>query len=178
MSLSNDTVGRQIGEMLDNILQQVVSNIQNSILDFCAIQLDETANVAYLAQLCVYARYVYDKHLEDEFLFCKTLNTRTTATAIFDKVDRFFEAHDIKWKHAIGVCTDSAPAMLGCRSGFQALAKQKSPDIISTHCTIHHPAIIMKTMPDELNSVLGEVIRLIGEVIKASALNSGLFTEL
>ena len=67
--------------------------------------------------------------------------------------------------------------MLGCRSGFQVLAKQKSPDIISTHCTIHRQALIMKTLPDELNSVLGEVIRAVN-LIKVNALNSCLFTEL
>ena len=75
------------------------------------------------------------------------------------------------------MCTDGAPAMLGCRSGFQALVKQKSPDIISTHCTINHQALIMKTVPDKLSSVLGEVIRAANN-IKANALNSRLFTEL
>ena len=75
------------------------------------------------------------------------------------------------------MCTDGAPAMLGCRSCFQALAKQKSPDIISTHCTIHRQALIMKTVPDELNSVLGEVIRAVN-LIKVNALNSRLFTVL
>ena len=77
----------------------------------------------------------------------------------------------------MGVCTNSAPAMLGCRSGCQALAKQKSPDIISTHCTINCQTLIMKTIPDELNSVLGEVIRAVN-LIKGNALNSRLFTEL
>ena len=133
--------------MSDNILSQLVSKIQNSI--FFAIQLDETTDVANLAQLCVYVRYVYDKHLKDDFLFCETLSTRTTAKEIFDKVDRFFEAHGIKWEHVIGVCTDGAPAMLGCRSGFLTLVKQKSPNIIGTHCTIHRQALMVKTMPDE-----------------------------
>ena len=75
------------------------------------------------------------------------------------------------------MCTDGTPAMLGCRSGYQALVKQKSPDIISSHCTIHRQALIKKTVPDELNSVLGEVIRAVNN-IKASELNSRLFTEL
>ena len=74
------------------------------------------------------------------------------------------------------MCTDGAPAMLGCRSVFKALDKQKCPDIISTHCTIHRQALVMKTVPDELNSVLGEVIRAVN-LSKANALNSRLFTE-
>ena len=163
--------------MSDSILSQVVTEIQNSIFNFFTIQFDEKPDVANLANLCVYVRYVYDKHLEDEFLFCETPNARTTARETFHKVNRFFEAHDIKWKHAIGVCTVGARATLGCRSGFQALVKHKSPDIISTHCTIHRQALLMKTVPDQLNSVHGEVIRAV-DLIKANALNSRLLTEL
>lgn len=177
VSLSNDTVRRRIAEMSDDILSQLVSKIQNSIFNYFAIQLDETTDVANLAQLCVYVRYVYDKHLEDEFLFCETLSTRTTAKEIFDKVDRFFKAHGIKWEHVIGVCTDGAPAMLGCRSGFQTLVKQKSPHVIGTHCTIHRQALMVKTMPAELKNVLNEVITAVN-FIKYNALNSRLFSEL
>ena len=130
VSLSNNTVSRQIAELSNNILSQVVSKIQNSKFNFFAIQLDETTDVANLAQVCVYVRYIYEEHLEDEFLFCERLDTRTTAKDIFNKVDRFFEEHDIQWKHVIGVCTDGAPAMLGCRSGFQTLVKEKSPTLL------------------------------------------------
>ena len=64
-----------------------------------------------------------------------------------------------------------------CRSGFQALAKQKSQDIISTHCTIRRQALIMKTVLDVLNSVLGDVIRAVN-LIKGNSLHSRLLTEL
>ena len=177
VSLSNDTVRRRITELSDDILSQVVSKIQNSIFNYFAIQIDETTDVANLAQLCVCVRYVYNQHLEDEFLFCETLSTKTTAREIFDKVDRFFEAHAIKWEHVIGVCTDGAPAMIGCRSGFQTLVKEKCLDVIRTHCTIHRQALMVKTMPEELKSVLNNVIKAVN-FIKANALNSRLFRDL
>lgn len=63
-------------------------------------------------------------------------------------MDRFFEAHGIKWEHVIGVCTDGAPSMLGCRFGFQALVKQNLHmllQLIGTHCTIHRQALMVKT---------------------------------
>ena len=110
------------------------------------------------------------------FCFAK-LNARITAREIFHKGDRFFDAHDIKWEHAIGVCTEGAPALPSCHSGYEALVKQKSPDIIGTCCTIHRHALIVKTIADELKSVLCEVIRAVN-LIKGSALNSCLFTEL
>ena len=90
--------------------------------------------------------FVYNKHLEDEFLFCETLSTKTTAWEIFDKAEKFFEAHGIKWEHVIGVCIDGAPATFGCRS---RLVKKKPSDAIGTHCTIHRQALTVKTIPDE-----------------------------
>ena len=169
--MSNNTINRRITELSDNILSQVVSKIQNSLFYVFATQFDKTTNVANLAQLRFFVRYVYNRNLEDEFLFCETLSTKTTARAIFDKVDRFFEAHSIRWEHVIGVCTDGAPAMLGCRSGFQTLVKEKSPDAIGTYCTIHRQALMVKIMPDELKSVLNEVITAVN-LIKANSLNS------
>ena len=85
--------------------------------------------------------------------------------------------HDIKYKHAIGVCTDGVLQCLVVVLVFKLWLSKKCPDIISTHCTIHRQVLIMKTVPDELNSVLGEVIRA-ANLIKANALNSRLFTEL
>ena len=123
----------------------MVSKIQKSMFGFFAIQLDETTDVVNLAELCVYVRYVHERHLEDEFLFSSPLATRKTAKEIFYFVNKFFDKHNMKWKHVIAVCTDSAPAMLGCHSGFQTLLKEKSPDAAGTHCTIHCQELMAKT---------------------------------
>ena len=128
MSPSNDTVNRRIPELSENILSQVVSKIQKSMFGFFAIQLDETTDVANLAELCVYVLYISERYLEDEFLFCSPLTKRTTTKEIF--VNKFFDERNLKWKHVIGVCTDGAPAMLGCRSGFQTLVKKKYPMLL------------------------------------------------
>ena len=120
------------------------------------MQLMETMDPASLAQLCILVCYVCNKHLKDKFLFCETLSTKTTAREIFDKVDRFFEVHGIKWEYVIGVYTDGAPATLGCHSG---LLKKKFPDVIGTHCTIYCKALMIQSMPDELKSVLNDVIK-------------------
>ena len=68
VSLSDNSVSRRIADMSNNILLQVVSKMHNSNFKFFSIQLDETTDVANPAQLCVYVRYVHEKHLEDEFL--------------------------------------------------------------------------------------------------------------
>ena len=115
--------------------------------------------------------------MEDEFLFCSPLTTTITAKEIFNFVKKFFDEHNLKWKHVIGVCTDGAPAMLGCPSSFQILVKEKSPDVAGTHCTIHRQALMAKTLPDQLKNVLDDVVKAVN-FIKANALNSRLFAEL
>ena len=144
---------------------------------FFAIQLDKTTDVANLAELCVYVRYIHEWHLEDEFSFCSFLTTRTTAKEIFNFVNKFFDEHNLKWKHVIRVCTDGAPVMLGCRSGFRTLVKEKSPGVAGTHCTIHHQVLMSKALPDQLKNVLDDVVKAVN-FIKANAFNSRLFAEL
>ena len=67
--------------------------------------------------------------------------------------------------------------MLGCRSGFQTLVKEKSPGVAGTHCTIHRQALMEKVLLDQLKNALDDVVKA-GNLIKANVLNSRLFAEL
>ncbi len=68
LSLSNNKVKRRVNEMSQNILSQVILEIKNSCFGFFAIQLDESTDIANLAQLCVYVRYAYNLRMKKEFL--------------------------------------------------------------------------------------------------------------
>ena len=57
MSSSNYTVSQLISEMAGNVLKQLLLRIQAN--ELYALQLDEPTDVAGLAQLLVYVRYVY-----------------------------------------------------------------------------------------------------------------------
>ena len=135
--LSNDTISGRILDMSNDILIQVVQKIGNSKFGLFAIQLDEKTDVVNFAQLAVYVRYIHESKFEDYFLFCETIDGRTTAKDVFNKVDSFFQSQSLKWNNLCGIFADGAPAMLGCRSGFQTLVKQVSPRTTGIHCTIH-----------------------------------------
>lgn len=175
--LSNNTVQRRISNMADDIKDQVICQIKSSPFGLFAIQLDESTDVASCAQLMVYARYVHNADIKEEFLFCTPLETTTKAKDIFYVVSRFLDEVNLKWENVIGCCTDGAPAMLGTRSGFQALVKKESPNVKSTHCMLHRHALAVKTLPSSLSIVLQETIELVN-YIKSSALNTRLFKEL
>lgn len=128
-------------------------------------------------QLLVYVRYINDGDFKDEFLFCKPLEMTTTARDVFDTVGSFLKEHKISWEKVCGVCTDGAPAMLGCRSGFQRLVLNESPKVIGTHCVSHRQILATKTLPQELQEVMKSVISCVN-FVKVSTSNSRLVSQL
>ena len=125
----------------------------------------------------VYVRFLGSATIEEEMLFCKSLKTTTRAEDVFKLVDAYFHKNDMKWQKLVGVCTDGAPAMLGCRSGFITRVKQKNPDAVGTHCVIHREALASKTLPTAMKNKLDIIIRIVN-FIKSSAVNSRLFSQL
>ena len=75
------------------------------------------------------------------------------------------------------ICSDGAPAMMGVRSGFTALVKQKAPHVITTHCVLHRYALAVKTLPENLKMVLQKVFEAVN-FIRVRALNHRLFKAL
>ena len=77
ISLSDNTVKQRIDDMSQDIKLQVTEKIRLS--PFFAVQLDESTDVAQLPQLLVYARYISENWVEEDFLFCSPLKTTTKA---------------------------------------------------------------------------------------------------
>ena len=122
---------------------------------------------------------MHEKQFKEEFLLCRELETTTKAQDVFEFINRFFK-NKIEWKNLCGVCTDGAPAMLGSRSGFQKLVKDRSPEVTSIHCMNHRQALACKTMPPQLLKVMTLVIKMTNVInfIKSSAFIAHLFREL
>ena len=56
-----------------NVKEQLVSSIKQGGQH--GLQIDESTDVSYDAQLLVYVRYLEENTLEEEFLFCRALET-------------------------------------------------------------------------------------------------------
>ena len=67
MPSSNNTVSRRISDIAGDVLKQLLLCIQAS--EFYALQLDESTDVAGLAQLLVYVCYVYGGSIKEDTLF-------------------------------------------------------------------------------------------------------------
>jgi len=64
--------------------------------------------------------------------------------------------------------------MLGVRSGFLSLVKQKNPEVVGTNCIIYGEALASRTLSQPLKQALDCVIKVVNN-IKASAMNTRLF---
>ena len=175
ISVSNDTVSRRIKEISQNIKEQVVNEIKK--ISLFAIQLDESTDVSQYSQLLVFARYVHDGNFKEELLFCKPLKLSTRAEDVLKAVNDFFEENSLDWSNLVGITTDGAPTMLGSRSGFQTLVKQRAPLAIGVQCFIHREALASKTLPDQFNTTFKTLLKIVNYV-KSSALNTRLLRKI
>jgi len=53
----------------------------------CALQIDESVDVAGIPQMMVFARYISGNDIKEEFLFCDKLQTTTRGEDFFRVVD-------------------------------------------------------------------------------------------
>ena len=155
----------------------MVQQIKDVPFDLFAIQLNEFTDVSSYAQLMVFVKYVYNGAFKEEFFFCSSLETNVKAADIFEKFSSFFESEHLEWKTLAGCCTNRAPAMLGCNLGFQALVKKLVPTSKRNHYMLHRQALASKTLPNSIQTVLEQMIRIIN-FIEAAALNSLVFKRL
>lgn len=155
--------------MLKKIL---IERIKNS--RYFAIQLDETTDVADLVNLLVYVRSEYDGAVQEDFMFCQPLETRTTAEHIFQVLNTFIQENGLDWKKCVGVCTDGARAMTGRNSGVAVRIREVAPEMRWTHCSIHREALAVKKMPNNLKSALDSAVKTVN-FIKARPMNARLF---
>ena len=173
--LSNDTVKNRIKSMSCDIKDQVIETIKKS--GQFSLQLDESTDVSDDAQLLTYVRYQGPAQMEEEFLFCKPLQTTTAGEDIFVMVDLFFKQQGLLWKQCYRVCCDGAPAMLGSRQGFTARVKQENPSALIVHCFLHRENLASKKLSHEFQKIMQEVIQIVN-FIKSRAFNSRLFAQM
>ena len=133
--LSNDTVRRRIASISANIKEQLISSIKKG-REF-SLQIDESTDISDDAQLLVYVRYLGENTLEEEFLFCKALETTTRGEDMFALVDSFMNKEGLEWRNCSSICSDGAPAMLGSCKGFTARVKEINPTVLISHCFVH-----------------------------------------
>ncbi len=110
-------------------------------------------------------------------MFCKEFSSTTKGEDIFKIIDKYFSTWNLSWKQCVGICTDGAPSMVGRIKGFTSFIKTENHTIIFTHCFLHRENLMSKSLGEDLNSVMDDVIKIVNN-IKANALKSRMFERL
>ena len=175
MPSSNNTVSRRMSAMAEDVLNQLLHRVRAS--EFYALQLDESTDVAGLAHVLVYVRYIHEGTIKDDMLFCKSLETRATGEDIFKMLDTFVTSHRLMWTQCVGICTDGAKAMTGRHSGVVTRVQAVAPDATWVHCSIHREALAVKGMSVSLKNASDTTVKMVN-FVKARPLNSRIFSAL
>ena len=80
--------------MSEHIKDRVIDQVKSA--GPFALQLDESTNVSFCAQLIPFMRYIYNGELKNEFLCIINLSSRTGGEDIYQTVDTIFKANDMK----------------------------------------------------------------------------------
>jgi hypothetical protein len=162
--LSNNTIMRHIESMSEDIKEQLLTRIKCS--PKFALQIDESTDVAGLAQPLVFVRYCFEENTQEEFMFCLPFSERCTGSDIFKAVNDYFTAEDIFWVNCFDICTDGA-----------AEVQQIDPHVNFIHCIIHREALASRDLEPKLHSLLQKAVKVVN-FVKAYPFNSRLFAVL
>ena len=75
------------------------------------------------------------------------------------------------------MCTDGAPDVLGCRSGFVALLKEMNPYLVIIYCILQQYALMSKTLSDNLKKVMDSAVHIVN-FIRGRATNHRRFKRI
>ena len=173
--LSNNTIQRRIVDLSVNIEESVQTKLQ-STLGF-ALQVDESTDISDKPQLLAFVRFIDGNQIINQFFCCKEMSLTTKGQDVFDILSAYLEKWNLSWNSCVGICTDGAPCMIGSIKGFVSLVQRENPNVVQTHCFLHREVLVSKTIPDELNQVLKQVVEIVN-FIKTRPLKSRLFEKI
>ena len=173
MPLSNNTTRRRIDRISQDTEIQLVEKLKSRKF---SIQMDELTVSNSKVLLLAYVRYIDKGKFAEEMLFCKLLETATTATNIYPKLKHYLDVKNIQMENITSCAADGAPVMMGKKNRYLKWMKDENLDMLLVHCVIHTENLVAKNISPELNAVLKSVMKCIN-TIKANAKCECLFKQ-
>ena len=82
--------------------------------------------------MLAYVRYINKGEIAEEMLFCKSLETTTTATDIY-KLKHYLDVKNIPIEKITSCAPDGAPVIMGKKNGSLKLMKDENQDMLLVH---------------------------------------------
>jgi hypothetical protein len=147
--------GLDIGSTYDNFkagktfmqhIACVESDRTKSLLNnaqFFSLTIDGASDISGTEQESIYVHWC-DKGVRRQ-RFVEFVSPQSTSSQdIYDAVAGVLVSHDIDQNKMVGVTTDGASNMMGCKRGFSTLLKNNIPDLVAIHCIVHRLELSVK----------------------------------
>lgn len=131
-----------IVEMESVLSDQIEKNVFDEILDspYFGLMLDETCDINVEKKLVIYVRYIKDGKSCTSYLGNKRV-TDCTAEGLKVALCEYLEdsgiIQDGDYSSLMGLGTDGAAVMVGCRNGLGVKLKEKNDKLLQVHCIAH-----------------------------------------
>ena len=173
--LSDNTMTRRMEMMSEDVSEQLIQFQADAV--FFSIALDESTDATGTARLAIFGRVVDQKlNVKEELLGLVAMEGRTRGVDIFNVFKKCAEKMNWQWDKLTSVCTDGAPAMMGCNVGFCAKLEQfLGRTLLKYHCIIHQESLCGKSL--QMKNVMAVVVKCVND-IRAAALKRREFRQL
>ena len=122
----------------EQIQQSVIDEINDS--PYFGLMLDETCDITVEKKLCIYVRYIKDGKACTSYLGNKRV-TDCTAEGLKIALCQYLEENDVindgDYSALMGLGTDGASVMVGCRAGLGVKLKEMNNKMVQVHCVAH-----------------------------------------
>ena len=151
----------------DDILQ----GVQNAPYGLFSLLLEEGTDSVNKSTLMIFVRHMTPEgEIVSRFLDVVQLDD-CAADDIFLAVKSSLDKHSFDVKNLIGLATDGASVMTGCKKGVTTKFKEVNPFMVANHCTAHRLALASEKAASQvlyLKTYL-EIINKLGKMLKYSA---------
>ena len=143
-STVNYTSNYSITEFQASCAQIILEDKLSALTDspVYSIIIDESTDIGNRKRLLIYAQYLSQQQTE----MCLLNNIgitecKASADVILSKITEELKQKGIKMSSLVGIGTDGASVMTGCRNGVVKQLREKCPSLIGVHCAAHRCAL-------------------------------------
>ena len=154
----HESVNDMVVAMESVVMEQLMMRIHAS--NFYSIEADEATDVSNKSVLVVFIRFVPTESPlkpETHFLGARELEA-TNADSIVRVIKSILCEKNLPLSNMVGIATDGASVMTGCRIGVVTQFKKECPFLVANHCLAHRLQLVTEkaaTCVPDINKYIG-----------------------
>ena len=146
-------------QSIQEFQQSIAGVIEDRLLDrvresgFFSVMIDESSDVSVHQNLVLYIRYLEESlgrlDAKTSFMGIRQLAS-ANSNSIREEVVKILSDKGLEISNLVGIATDGASVMTGCKAGVVKQLKDLSPSLLSTHCIAHRLALSCGGAADQI----------------------------